>query len=196
VVYALGLGAFDAEKLAADGAVPLCLLVSAGAGTLAMGVLALFEDIGWRGFLVPALARLVPAGSVAPLSGLAWAALLGIPSPISAATSCSRAVSASGTAVADSRRADGEGGGGPAASASAATAAELSPGRVEPAALSPPLSATASDLGGPRDRDADRAEALGHLGVVAGHVRGAVGAHRHASRASSGNEGLRPHDRA
>jgi membrane protease YdiL (CAAX protease family) len=39
-----------------------------------MGVLALFEEIGWRGFLVPALARLVPPGRVAALSGLAWAA--------------------------------------------------------------------------------------------------------------------------
>jgi len=82
-VYALGLGAFDADGLAAaaaqafgagDAAVPLYLLLSAGAGALAMGVLALFEEIGWRGFLVPALARLAPPGRVALLSGLAWAA--------------------------------------------------------------------------------------------------------------------------
>jgi membrane protease YdiL (CAAX protease family) len=87
VVYALGLGTFDADKLAADAAqtfgagvaaVPLDLLLSAGAGALALvmgvGVLALFEEIGWRGYLVPVLARLAPAGWVAPLSGLAWAA--------------------------------------------------------------------------------------------------------------------------
>ena len=39
-----------------------------------MGVLALFEEIGWRGFLVPSLARLVSGRRVVVLSGLAWAA--------------------------------------------------------------------------------------------------------------------------
>ena len=66
-VYAFGFGGFDATKLGSE------TLIALGGGVVAMGVLALFEEIGWRGFLVPALVRLVSGRQVLLLSGLAWA---------------------------------------------------------------------------------------------------------------------------
>jgi membrane protease YdiL (CAAX protease family) len=43
-------------------------------GIVMASVTALREEIGWRGFLVLALARLLPASMVGVVSGLAWAA--------------------------------------------------------------------------------------------------------------------------
>ena len=42
-VYAFGLGGFDATKLGSE------TLIALGGGVVAMGVLALLEEIGWRG---------------------------------------------------------------------------------------------------------------------------------------------------
>ena len=67
-VYAFGLGGFNRAALDIDAVIALV------GGGLAMAVLALFEEVGWRGFLVPSLARLVSGPAVLLLSGLAWAA--------------------------------------------------------------------------------------------------------------------------
>lgn len=54
-------------------ALPALFIGLATAGVLVSCVSALGEELGWRGFLVPELAKLMPFRSVALLSGVIWA---------------------------------------------------------------------------------------------------------------------------
>lgn len=52
--------------------VPLYFLLVATLGVLSSCISALGEELGWRGFLVPQLARVMPFGGVALASGIIW----------------------------------------------------------------------------------------------------------------------------
>ena len=71
LVWAFGLGRVDAETLASmgsvQGVVTLLLLATLGTGITALG-----EEIGWRGFLVPEMAKDLDWVRVSLLSGLIW----------------------------------------------------------------------------------------------------------------------------
>jgi membrane protease YdiL (CAAX protease family) len=80
--WALGLGAFPnrsfVEKLIRPGettgaAIGRYVLVRATLGVVLSCITALGEEIGWRGFLVPELARKLPFSRVALASGAIWA---------------------------------------------------------------------------------------------------------------------------
>jgi uncharacterized protein len=81
--WALGLGrlpdpVFAGSILLRFGPAPATafgkfLLLQATAGVLFSCVTALGEEIGWRGFLVPELARVAPLSRVALVSGAVWA---------------------------------------------------------------------------------------------------------------------------
>lgn len=66
VVWTTGLGGCDLSRFKDN---PLLFLLG---GSILSLVFATGEEIGWRGFLVPALARTKPLGRVALLSGLIW----------------------------------------------------------------------------------------------------------------------------
>ncbi|HEV8580427.1 MAG TPA: type II CAAX endopeptidase family protein [Thermoanaerobaculia bacterium] len=82
VVYGLtwltGIGGFSATGLSkqAEPVLPLPLMIGvlATLGFLQGAVFALGEEIGWRGFLVPELARVASFRNTALISGAAWAA--------------------------------------------------------------------------------------------------------------------------
>jgi CAAX protease family protein len=80
-VWATGLGGFNAEHFAAGAGLSRGLAssafwrsvaVAATGGFALEAILALGEELGWRGLLVPELAKLAPFGSVGLLSGLIW----------------------------------------------------------------------------------------------------------------------------
>lgn len=86
VLWLTGLGRLDPSRLAADAAAmfggevapaPALAALQAALGlTLGLApfaVLAVGEEIGWRGFLVPALARITSFERTAVIGGLAWA---------------------------------------------------------------------------------------------------------------------------
>jgi len=84
VIWVLGLGGFDSEPILEEAASaisisnPILLILaiiglSATAGLLLPAFLALGEEIGWRGFLVPELAKSRSFTRVALLSGAIWA---------------------------------------------------------------------------------------------------------------------------
>ena len=69
-VWLLGLGKLDASALGEN---PwLGLLKALTVGVLGAALLALGEEIGWRGLLVPQLARLNPFARTALISGVIW----------------------------------------------------------------------------------------------------------------------------
>ena len=73
VVWILGLGAFSAAALPAGQSL-LSFLVSCATVGVALSLLpAMGEEIGWRGFLVPELARITSFAGTALLSGAIWA---------------------------------------------------------------------------------------------------------------------------
>lgn len=85
VIYLLGLGAFDSGPLLEEAASvigisnPILLMLAiiglgATAGLLLPAFLGLGEEIGWRGFLVPELAKVRSFTGVALLSGAIWVA--------------------------------------------------------------------------------------------------------------------------
>lgn len=67
-VWLMGLCGMDLARFPDD---PLTFVVG---GSLLFLVLATGEEIGWRGFLVPALARTMPLGRTALVSGMIWVA--------------------------------------------------------------------------------------------------------------------------
>ena len=69
-VWLLGLGKLDASVL--GGKPWLGLLKALTVGVLGAALLALGEEIGWRGLLVPQLARLNPFARTALISGVIW----------------------------------------------------------------------------------------------------------------------------
>jgi membrane protease YdiL (CAAX protease family) len=86
IVWMSGLGAFDMSILPKTAAefgwqnsppavtLTLFILITATLGLVGKLSRALGEEIGWRGFLVPELAKVVPFPMVALISGLMWAA--------------------------------------------------------------------------------------------------------------------------
>jgi membrane protease YdiL (CAAX protease family) len=73
-VWIFGIGSFSAAGLAAGraGSLPRILAVLATVGVAQAAVFALGEEIGWRGFLVPELARVSGFARTALISGVAW----------------------------------------------------------------------------------------------------------------------------
>ena len=86
VVWFTGLGAFDMSTLQKTAVefgwqnfspamtLTLFVVITATVGMVAKLSRALGEEIGWRGFLVPELAKVVPFPMVGLVSGLLWAA--------------------------------------------------------------------------------------------------------------------------
>ncbi len=75
-VWLTGIGGFSAAGLAGKaGGLPLAatIAVFAVVGLVQGSVFALGEEIGWRGFLVPELARVTSFTKTALISGAAWA---------------------------------------------------------------------------------------------------------------------------
>jgi membrane protease YdiL (CAAX protease family) len=70
LVWLLGLGRFDAS--AAGGSLGMFLLAGLTVHILEAGLLALGEEIGWRGVLVPQLARVRSFTQTALISGVIW----------------------------------------------------------------------------------------------------------------------------
>jgi len=70
VVWLLGLGAVDTNALGGNWIVKI--LGSLTGGVLLAAILAVGEEIGWRGLLVPQLARLTPFARTALISGIIW----------------------------------------------------------------------------------------------------------------------------
>ena len=78
LVWSTGIGGLDPQGLlqSAKGlppSIPVILAVFATAGLLPGMVFALGEEIGWRGFLVPELAKMTSFTNTALISGAAWA---------------------------------------------------------------------------------------------------------------------------
>jgi len=73
-VWALGLGAFGTAALPAGQSLPTFLAFNATVGIVSSLLSATGEEIGWRGFLVPELARVTGFAGTALLSGAIWAA--------------------------------------------------------------------------------------------------------------------------
>jgi membrane protease YdiL (CAAX protease family) len=85
IVWALGLGGFPNREFMQDLVGRLGLRISPGASTVVYVLLmgsfgmvqsmarALGEEIGWRGFLVPELAKTMSFTSTALISGIVWA---------------------------------------------------------------------------------------------------------------------------
>ena len=84
VIWLLGLGGFNSEPVLEEAAsatgitntilLPLVIIgLGATAGVLLAAIFALGEEIGWRGFLVPELAKIRSFTGVALLSGAIWA---------------------------------------------------------------------------------------------------------------------------
>jgi membrane protease YdiL (CAAX protease family) len=86
IVWCTGLGAIDMSFLLKSAAefgwqnfppaltLTLLVVITATVGLIPKLSRALGEEIGWRGFLVPELAKVVPFPMVAIISGLMWAA--------------------------------------------------------------------------------------------------------------------------
>jgi len=76
LVWATGLGGFDPQGLIRRaygiGSLPVILAIFATAGLLQGMVFALGEEIGWRGLLVPELAKTTSFTNTALLSGATW----------------------------------------------------------------------------------------------------------------------------
>jgi len=83
VIWLLGLGGFDSEPVIEEAASniglsnPILLMlavigVGATVGVLFAAIFALGEEIGWRGFLVPELAKIRSFTGVALVSGAIW----------------------------------------------------------------------------------------------------------------------------
>jgi uncharacterized protein len=60
-------------KIPHSAALPAFFVILATAGVLSSCVSALGEELGWRGFLVPELAKIMPFPRVAFVSGIIWA---------------------------------------------------------------------------------------------------------------------------
>jgi membrane protease YdiL (CAAX protease family) len=73
VVWILGLGAFSADGLPAGQGLLSFLATNATVGVALSLLPAMGEEIGWRGFLVPELARVTGFTKTALLSGAIWA---------------------------------------------------------------------------------------------------------------------------
>ncbi len=75
LVWLTGLGGFDADGLNPGAHKPLlpAVLLIATAGMIISTMSALGEEIGWRGFLVPELARISSFTTTGATSGAAWA---------------------------------------------------------------------------------------------------------------------------
>jgi membrane protease YdiL (CAAX protease family) len=75
LAWVTGLGAFTSQNLPVGQPLPVFVLINATAVLVTGGLLpALGEEIGWRGLLVPELARVTSFTNTALISGAIWAA--------------------------------------------------------------------------------------------------------------------------
>jgi membrane protease YdiL (CAAX protease family) len=75
IVWAVGAGDVSPDGLAEDGMpAPVAAIVGLTAGVAGFTLLALGEEVGWRGLLVPRLAETMSLQRVALVSGVAWTA--------------------------------------------------------------------------------------------------------------------------
>jgi membrane protease YdiL (CAAX protease family) len=72
IVWLTGLGAYDGSAAAEFGGLPIFLANALTLGVLQSALLALGEEIGWRGLLVPQMARATTFTRTALISGLIW----------------------------------------------------------------------------------------------------------------------------
>jgi membrane protease YdiL (CAAX protease family) len=72
IVWATGVGGFSAANLTRHHALPVTLSLLATIGFLQGAVFALGEELGWRGLLVPELAKVTGFGGTAVVSGAVW----------------------------------------------------------------------------------------------------------------------------
>lgn len=72
IVWLTGLGAYDGTVAAAQGGLVGFLANALTLGVLQAALLALGEEIGWRGLLVPQMARITTFSRMALITGLIW----------------------------------------------------------------------------------------------------------------------------
>jgi membrane protease YdiL (CAAX protease family) len=72
IVWLTGLGAYDGTAAAQGGGLAGFLANALTLGVLQAAVLALGEEIGWRGLLVPQMARITSFSRTALITGLIW----------------------------------------------------------------------------------------------------------------------------
>ena len=72
IVWLTGLGAYDGAAAAKQGGLPIFLANALTLGVLQAALLALGEEIGWRGLLVPQMARITSFSRTALITGLIW----------------------------------------------------------------------------------------------------------------------------
>jgi membrane protease YdiL (CAAX protease family) len=72
LVWATGLGGFSAANLTHDRSLPVSLCLLATVVFLQGAVFAFGEELGWRGLLVPELAKVTGFGGTAIVSGAVW----------------------------------------------------------------------------------------------------------------------------
>jgi membrane protease YdiL (CAAX protease family) len=71
-VWVSGLGAYDGTAAAERGGLASFLASALTVGVLQAALLALGEEIGWRGLLVPQMARITTLNRTALITGLIW----------------------------------------------------------------------------------------------------------------------------
>jgi len=72
IVWVTGLGAYDGTAAAEKGGLAPFLANALTLGVLQAALLALGEEIGWRGLLVPQMARITTFSRTALITGLIW----------------------------------------------------------------------------------------------------------------------------
>lgn len=72
IVWVTGLGAYDGTAAEAGGGLGLFLANALTLGVLQSALLALGEEMGWRGLLVPQMARITTFTRTALITGLIW----------------------------------------------------------------------------------------------------------------------------
>jgi membrane protease YdiL (CAAX protease family) len=72
IVWVAGLGAYDGSAAVEKGGLAFFLANALTLGVLQAALLALGEEIGWRGLLVPQMARITTFNRMALITGLIW----------------------------------------------------------------------------------------------------------------------------
>lgn len=73
LVWMSGLGGVDTARIPGTGPIPMRIAFLGTAGVLLSLTRAMGEELGWRGLLLPELARIVTPARAAWISGIAWA---------------------------------------------------------------------------------------------------------------------------
>jgi membrane protease YdiL (CAAX protease family) len=72
IVWVTGLGAYDGTAVAEGGGLARFLASALTVGVLQSALLTLGEEVGWRGLLVPQMARITTFSRTALITGLFW----------------------------------------------------------------------------------------------------------------------------